>query len=380
MQMIKAAKGRLYPNKEQQIQIDKTLNACRFIYNEMLARNVKIYKRRAEHLSYIDMQNLLPQMKTYLPWLKEVDSKSIRFACRQLDTAYKKFFNHEAGFPNFHSKKGRQSYTTEHPTTIKIARNKVQLPKLGWLKVRGVQQLPEKIKICYATVSKEPNGKYYVSITYKYEEIIVSKPINKALGLDYKSNGLYMDSNGNVANEPHWFCENQAKLHRLQRSLSRRKGSKYGELKSKGWLKQHRKVVRFQEHIANQRKDYLHKLSKELVDAYDLIAIEDLNMNEVVHAFDYKNYHKRTYDNGYGMFVQFLDYKLKYQGKQLVRVDKAYPSSQICSCCGYQNETLKDITIRKWECPYCHTKHDRDLNSAINIRTEALRMLAVKMA
>ena len=346
----------------------------------MLARNQKVYRRRDMHLSYIDMQNLLPKMKSYLPWLKEVDSRAIKYSCRHLDTAFKKFFNHEAGFPNFHSKKGRQSYTTEHPTTIKVASNKVQLPKLGWLKVRGIRQIPENAKICYATVSKELNGKYCVSVTYKYEKIVAPKSINKALGLDYKSNGLYMDSNGNVANEPHWFCENQAKLCRLQRSLSRRKGSKRGEQKSRGWLKQRRKVARLQEHIANQRKDFLHKLSKELADFYDLIAVEDLNMNEVVHAFNYKSYHKRTYDNGYGMFTTMLDYKLKYQGKQLIRIDKNYPSSQVCSCCGNQNESLKDITIRKWECPKCHVRHDRDFNSAINIREEALRMLTVKTA
>ena len=373
MQIIKATKGRLYLTKEQQIQIDKTLNVCRYIYNEMLARNQKVYIRRGEHLSYIEMQNLLPKMKAYLPWLKEVDSRAIKYACRHLDNAYKKFFNHEAGFPNFHSKRRRQSYTTEHPTTIKVSKNKVQLPKLGYLKVRGLRQLPNSAKICFATVSKEPNGKYYVSITYKYEEIMAPKPINKTLGLDYKSNGLYMDSNDKVANEPHWFRENQAKLRRLQRSLSRRVGSKHGERKSQGWLKQHRKVTKLQEHIANQRKDFLHKLSKELVDSYDLIAVEDLDMKALSNK-GFKN-GKATMDNGYGMFTSMLEYKLKYQGKHLVRVDKFFPSSQLCSCCGYQNKEIKDLSIRKWTCPQCGTIHDRDLNSAINIKNEALRLI-----
>lgn len=378
MQVIKATKGRAYPNKEQQIQIDKTLNACRFVYNEMLARNIKTYKRRSKHLSYMDMQNLLPKMKVYLPWLMDADSQAIKHSCRNVDNAYKKLFNHEAEFPNFHSKRGKQSYTTEHPTTIKVVKRKVQLPKLGWLKVRGIKQLPDNAKICFATVSKEPNGKYYVSITYKYEEIIVPKPINRVLGLDYKSDGLYMDSNGKVANEPHWFRENQTKLRRLQRSLSRRKGSKYREPKSSGWIKQHRKVARLQEHISNQRRDYLHKLSKKLADSYDLIAIEDLNMKAMSNK-GFRN-GKATMDNGYGMFTKMLEYKLSWRGKQLLRVDKFYPSSQLCSCCGYQNKAVKDISIRKWECPKCHTRHDRDLNSAINIRSEAMRMLAVKTA
>lgn len=378
MQIIKATKGRAYPNKKQQAQIDKTLNVCRFVYNEMLARNIKAYKRRGKHLSYMDMQNLLPKMKAYLPWLKEVDAKSIRFACRQLDTAYKKFFNHEAKFPNFHSKRGRQSYATEQPTVIKTTHNKVCLPKLGWLKVRGIRQLPNNAKICYVTVSKETDGKYYVSITYKYEEIIVPKPINKVIGLDYKSNGLYMSSEGYVPKESKWFRENQARLRKAQRKLSRRQGSHMDEHKSSSWTKQYRKVLKIQKYIANQRRDWLHKESRRLADTYDLIGVEDLNMKSLSNK-GFGN-GKAVMDNGYGMFTQMLDYKLKYQGKQLVRIDKFYPSSQICSYCNYQNKEVKNLTIRHWTCPNCKTTHDRDLNASINIRNEAIRILAKKLA
>lgn len=377
MQIIKATKGRAYPNKAQQVQIDKTLNACRFIYNEMLSRNQKIYKRRGEHLSYMDMQNLLPKIKTYLPWLKEVDSRAIKYSCRHLDTAYKKFFNRETKFPNFHSKRGRQSYTTEQ-AYIKIEKNKAFLPKLGWLKVRGIKQLPNNAKICFATVSKETDGKYYVSVIYKYEEIIVPKPINKAIGLDYKSNGLYMSSEGCVPKEPKWFRENQTKLLKAQRKLARRRGSRMGEHKSCGWIKQYRKVLKLQKHVANKRRDWLHKESRRLADIYDLIGVEGLNMKSLSNK-GFGN-GKAVMDNGYGMFTQMLDYKLKYQGKQLVRIDKFYPSSQICSCCGYQNKEVKNLTIRHWTCPNCKTTHDRDLNASINIRNEAIRILAKKLA
>lgn len=377
MQIIKATKGRAYPNKAQQVQIDKTLNACRFVYNEMLARNKRVYKRRGEHLSYIDMQNLLPKMKGYLPWLKEVDSRAIKYSCRHLDIAYKKFFSREAKFPNFHSKRGRQSYTTEQ-AYIKIEKNKAFLPKLGWLKVRGIKQLPNNAKICFATVSKETDGKYYVSVTYKYEEIIVPKPINKAIGLDYKSNGLYMSSEGYVPKEPKWFRENQTKLLNAQRKLARRRGSRMGEHKSCGWIKQYRKILKLQKHVANKRRDWLHKESRRLADIYDFIGVEDLNMKSLSNK-GFGN-GKAVMDNGYGMFIQMLDYKLKYQGKQLVRIDKFYPSSQICSCCGYQNKEVKNLTIRHWTCPNCKTTHDRDLNASINIRNEAIRILAKKLA
>ena len=372
-----AAKCRAYPNKGQGTTIIKTLGCCRYIYNHMLDRNNKVYKRRKEHLSYIDMQNLLPVMKKYLPWLKEADSQALKYACRQLDTAYKKFFKREGRYPKYHSRKGRQSYTTTNALSIEVSpdRKKVKLPCLGWLKVRGLR-IPENATIKYATVSIEPDGSIYISINYSHEteNVPAEKKTFKALGLDYKSDGLFVDSEGRCADMPHWFRESQVELARRQRKLSRRRGSRKGEKKSHSWMKQHRKVVKIQVKAKNQRRDFLEKLSRYLADNYDVVAVEDLDMKSMSNT-GFGN-GKATMENGYGRFLTMLDYKLAWNGKQLVTIDKWYPSSQICSRCGYQNRETKNLNIRQWACPNCGAKHDRDINAAINIRKEALRIFA----
>ncbi len=371
-----AAKCRAYPNKTQAELIRHTLSCCRYVYNHMLERNNKVYKRRGEHLSYITMQNLLPKMKRFLPWLKDADSQALKYACRQVDTAFQKFFKHETDYPTFHSKKGRQSYTTTNNTTIHISddRKSVKLPIIGWIKVRGLH-ISDDAVINYATVSLESDGSFYVSISFKYEANI---PVLQALqptilGLDYKSDGLYVDSNGNCTEMPHWFRESQAKLARQQRKLSKKVGSRKGERKSQGWYKQHRRVVKLQSKTANQRHDYLHKLSKALAETYDVVAIEDLDMKSMSNK-GFGN-GKATMDNGYGMFTTMLEYKLAWNGKKLVKVDRWFPSSQICSYCGYQNKNLKDLRIRKWQCPNCEVEHDRDINAAVNIKNEAIRLI-----
>lgn len=375
MQITMAMKFRLYPNKIQSNQINTIFDCCRFVYNHMLSRNIKVYKRRGEYLSYNDMQNLLPQMKKYLPWLN-VDSQALKYACKQLDTAYQNFFKNKTNFPQFHKKNGRQSYTSTKANTIHIENKKVKVPTIGWIKAKGIRQLPKNSKICYITISRNSDGKYYASITYKYETEIQQKGVSSIIGLDYKSDGLYMDSNGEMANMPHWFRDNQTKLAREQKKLSKKIGSRKGEKKSSGWTKQHRKVAKIQKKIANQRLDYLHKLSKKLADTYDVVAIEDLDMR----AISNKNFGngKATLDNGYGMFTVMLDYKLKNQGKRLIKVDRFYPSSQICSCCGYQQKM--PLHIRVYSCPCCGKEINRDYNAALNIKHEAERMIGLKTA
>ena len=378
MEIIRALKMRIYPNDEQKVKIDKTLGTCRFVYNHMLARNQKVYERRKEHLSYNEMQNLLPVMKNYLPWMKEADSQALKHACRQLNTAYDRFFKKKSGFPKFHSKRiNRQAYTTTVKTGIAYdAENReVKLPCLGWMRCSDNRILSNP-DFKYVTVSRQ-NGKYYVSITYSIEKTVhpVSVSESQALGLDYKSDGLYVDSNGNMAGMPKWFRDSQAKLKKEQRKLRNKVGFQKGETKSHGYLKQLQKVRNLHEHIANQRLDYLQKESTRLADQYDAILIEDLDMKAIANK-GFGN-GKATLDNGWGMFTTMLDYKMTERGKHLQKIDRWHPSSQTCSVCGCINSETKNLSIRKWTCPHCGAEHDRDINAAINIKQEGLRLLGI---
>lgn len=373
----KALKMQIYPSADQARQIDVTLDACRFVYNHMLERNMKAYKRRGEHLSYIAMQNLLPGMKRYLPWLSDCDSQALKYACRQLDDGYKRFFKKQGGFPRFKNKRaGRQAYTSSNPACMHYEPGRVKIPKLGWLACSDGRALNGEI--CRATISREADGKYYVSLLYKYEADIADVVINpnNVIGLDYKSTGLYADSNGNCADMPHYYHQSQRRQVRQQRRLSRKVGNHKGEAKSNNYLKQKAKLYKIQKHIANQRKDFLHKQSIAIAKQYDAVVVEDLDMRRMANAV-YGN-GKAAMDNGYGMFLTFLEYKLKESGKQLIRVDKWYPSSQLCHQCGGRHK-LK-LSERTFRCPHCDAVFDRDINAAINIKTEGLRLLEAASA
>lgn len=369
----RAIKMRIYPDDEQRHKIDVTLNNCRYIYNKMLERNNVIYKRRKEHLNDYAMQNLLPEMKKYLPWLKEADSQALKYSCHQLNTAFERFFHKQGGYPKFHSKRGNQSYTTTNMRHVHIEQHRIKLPCLGWIRTSD-KRIPSG-KLCYATISHDTDDRYYVSICYKTEmpDVISVKPsVEKTIGLDYKSNGLFMDSNGNIEDMPHFYRDAQRKRTKLQRRLSKKQGSRKGECKSKNFMKQLRKVNRQARHIANQRMDYLHKLSTEIANQYDAVCVEDLDMK----AMSNKSFSngKATMDNGYGMFQNMLTYKLAERGKHLVVIDKWYPSSQICHCCGHRKSM--PLKIRVYQCHECGMVFDRDWNAAINIKMEGLRLLS----
>ena len=372
MILNRAIKMRIYPDDEQRHKIDVTLGHCRYIYNKMLERNQKVYKRRGEHLNYYAMQNLLPAMKKYLPWLAEADSQALKYACRQVNNAFERFFKKQTGYPKFHSKHGKQSYTTTYAKTICIESHRVKLPCLGWIHSSD-KRIPEG-KICYATISCESDGRYYVSITYKKEvaDIIPIIPdSNKVIGLDYKSDGLFMDSNGRIADMPHFYRDAQRKRTKLQRQLSKKQGSHKGERKSASFMKQLQRVNRQSTHIANQRKDYLHKLSTEIANQYDAVCMEDLNMKAISNK-SFGN-GKATMDNGYGMFLNMLTYKLAERGKQLIKIDRWYPSSQLCHQCGHRQ--MMPLKMRTYRCPNCGMVFDRDWNAALNIKTEGFRLL-----
>lgn len=361
----RAYKFRLYPNKEQEILFAKTFGCVRFIYNQMLADKIAHYKETGEKLN-----NTPAQYKDKFPWLKEVDSLALANAQMHLQTAYNNFFMRpKVGFPKFKSKKiHKNTYTTNrNPKTDNIRFNgkRLRLPKIGYVKIKEHRHIPDNYTLKSVTVSQTPSGKYYASILFEYENQVQEQKIERFLGLDFSMHELYKDSNGNEPKYPRYYRQAEKKLKREQRKLSlMQEGSKNRD-------KQRIKVAKLYEKVANRRKDFLHKQSRHITNAYDCVCIEDLDMKAMSQAL---NFGKSVSDNGWGMFTTFLKYKLEEQGKRLQKVDKFFASSQTCSCCGYVNKETKNLSIRAWDCPECGTHHDRDVNAAINIRNEGMRI------
>ena len=367
MKKNKAIKYRIYPNKEQQSLIFKTFGCSRFVYNYMLEESIKAHENGESFCTRNSFNYLLTSLKKEFVWLKEVDSLALTSANDNLATAFSGFFKKNANFPKFHKKKLSGSYTTRLVTgNIALLDKGIKLPKLG--KVRAsLHRMPKKDwKLKAATISQSSDGKFYASALFEYEsDINYQIDLNNAIGLDYASNGLFVDSNGRRGTNHKFYREAQEKLAKEQRKLSRKaKGSK-------NYYKQLLVVNKLHRHIANQRNDNLHKLSTEIANLYDVVCVEDLNMIAIGNK-GFKN-GKATYDNGYGMFLNMLEYKLSDRGKTLVKVDKFYPSSQLCSCCG--NHKKLTLSERKYICT-CGLEIDRDLNAAINIKKEGLRLLA----
>lgn len=369
----KAIKYRIYPNKEQRDLILKTFGCSRFVYNYMLEKSIKAHENGDSLYTRNSFNYLLPSLKRELPWLKEVDSKALESANNNLATAFSKFFKKETNFPKFHKKKLSGSYTTSLVgRNIALLDKGIKLPKLGKVKA-SLHRMPKKgWKLKAATVSQSSDGKFYASVLFEYEsDINYQVDLNNAIGLDYASNGLFVDSNGNVGTNHKFYREAQKKLAKEQRKLSRMKGSKKNESKSNNYIKQLRKTNKIHRRIANQRLDNLHKISTEIANQYDVVCVESLNMRSMAnHGFGNG---KAIYDNGYGTFLNMLEYKLSDRGKYFIKIDKWFPSSQLCSCCG--NRKKLELSDRKYICT-CGLEIDRDLNAAINIKNEGLRLLA----
>ena len=360
----KAYRFRLYPNKEQEIMFAKTFGCVRFIYNQMLADKITHYKETGEKLN-----NTPTQYKKEFEWLKEVDSLALANAQMNLQTAYNNFFRTpKVGFPKFKSKKrDKDSYTTNNQNgTVSIIDKKLKLPKVGLVKMVQHRIISGSEKIKSATITRTPSGKYYVSILVEYEKVIPNIELSKAkaIGLDYASHGFYVDSQGREADYPKFYRNTQDKLAKEQRKLSH---MKYG---SNNYQKQKIIVARIQEHIANQRKDWIHKLSTRLANEYDIVCVEDINMQNIARSLKLG---KSTNDNGFGMFRDILSYKLHDRGKALVKIDKWFPSSKMCRHCGSINHELT-LSDRVWTCD-CGVTINRDENAAINIMNEGLRIL-----
>lgn len=374
MKKNKAIKYRIYPNKEQQDLILKTFGCSRFVYNYMLERSIEAYENGESFCTRNSFSYLLTSLKKELLWLKEVDSRALVSANNNLAAAFSNFFKKNANFPKFHKKKFSGSYTTMCANkNIALLDKGIKLPKLG--KVRAsLHRMPKKDwKLKAATVSQSSDGKFYASVLFEYESNInYQVDLNNAIGLDYASNGLFVDSNGDIGTNHKYYREGHNKLAKEQRKLSRMKGSKKNEPKSNNYIKQLRKTNKIHRHIANQRMDNLHKLSTEIANQYDVVCVESLNMRSMANK-GFGN-GKATLDNGYGMFLRMLEYKLSDRGKTFIKVDRFYPSSQLCRCCGVLHPEIKDLAKRKMICD-CGLTIDRDQNAAINILNEGLRLL-----
>ena len=372
----RAIKYRVYPTTEQSIMFAKTFGCCRKVYNLMLSDKIEGYKATGKFPTVTPAK----YKKDYL-YLKEIDSLALANVQLNLQSAFKNHFSKSRkknnGFPKFKSAKhSRKSYTTNNQKgTVAIIDNQnIKLPKIGKVKA-VIHRIPDDSWVIKsATISQESDGKYYISVLFEFEDIantyVADK--NNAISLDYASDGLYVDNNGNVGTNHKYYRESHDKLAKLQRKLSRMQGSKKHEAKSNNYIKQLRKVNKIHRHIANQRLDNLHQISTKIANLYDVVCVESLDMKSMSNK-GFGN-GKATLDNGYGMFLSMLEYKLSERNKYLVKVDKWFPSSQICHRCGEVHPEMKNLTIRTMKCD-CGLVISRDQNAAINILREGLRIL-----
>ena len=365
----KSYKYRIYPNKKQQELIQKTFGCTRFVYNYYLNKRKEMYENDKTTFTYNMCSKDLTSLKKDLEWLKEVDSVGLQSSLKDLDYAYQKFFKEHTGYPKFKSKKNRyKSYKTKNTNNCLDFINKhIKLPKLGLVKVRD-KQIPQG-RILNATISQEPNGHYYCSLCCTDIEFEQYPKTNKNVGIDLGICDFAILSDGIKIDNPRFYEKSEKKLVKLQRELSRK------TIGSARWEKARLKVAKLQKHIANQRTDFLQKLTTIIVSNYDVIAIEDLNVKEMKET-DSKIRNKRVGDVSWSEFRRMLTYKSQWYGKELSVIDRYYPSSQICHVCGYR-DGKKSEDIRNWICPHCHSELDRDINASINILNEGLRLLSI---
>ena len=373
----KGIRVRLYPTKEQEVLIDKTIGCCRFVHNQTLENCKQSYEQTQHFPSKNErITNLVP-FKEENEFLKEVDSTALQQSVRDLNSALDNFFKNKNhfGFPKFKSKHNlKQSYRTPYNNgNANVLDNRhLKLPKLGKVKTKRFD-MPEVYKIFNITVEKTNTNKYYASICVETEIQPLSKT-EKQVGFDLGLIDLLIGSDGTRVERPKFSYVFKDKLAQEQRKLSKmrtkleRVNANLDECKN--YQKQKRKVVKLHEHIANCAKDFNHKLSRKLVEEYDFIAMEDLNVEgmKMNHGLAYS-----IADTRWSQLVNFIKYKCWWYGKDFKQVDRFYASSKICSCCGtYHKDIVNSLNVREWTCPDCGMHHDRDMNAAKNILIQAL--------
>ena len=369
----KAYKFRLYPNKEQEMLIQKTFGCVRFVYNYYLDKRINEYHTNKKNFTFVKCCKDLTKLKQEHEWLKEPDKCALQNALKNLDRNYQYFFKSpDVGFPKFKSKKNRyKSYRSSNSKgssnkcyTIEFFGDRIKLPKLGMVKLRG--NLVPQGRIINATISQEPDGKYYISICCTDVEIPKSQRTNKYVGIDLGIKDFAITSDGDKFPNPKFLKQSLEKEAKLQRAMDRK------TMSGANWNKARVKLARLRAHIRNQRKDMIQKLSHYIITHYDVICLEDLKIKNLI-----KNHHlaQSITDAGWYEFINALRYKAEWYGKVIVQTGVFFPSTKTCNVCGFKHSHSVDLGIRKWTCPECGTVHDRDINAAINIRNEGLRLL-----
>lgn len=374
----KAYKFRIYPNKEQAIIIAKTIGCSRFVFNHFLAMWNDAYDSTGKGLSYNLCSAMLPKMKRDVAtaWLKEVDSIAIQTSLKNLKDAYDRFFKKQTKAPRFKSKNNSvQSYTTKYTNeNIAILGNKIKLPKMGFVRFAKSREVDGRI--ISATIRRNPSGKYFISILVETEVSPLDKT-NKAVGIDLGITDFAILSTGDKLDNNQFTAKMEQRLKREQRKLSRRAlNAKNNGIKlsdARNYQKQKQIVARLQEKVFNQRNDYLNKLSTNIIKNHDIVCIEDLNVKGMLRNHKLA---KSISDVSWSSFVSKLEYKAKWYCRTIIKIDRWFPSSKLCSTNGCDHKVdAMSLSIRHWTCEKCHTNHDRDINASKNILAEGLRQL-----